>query len=256
MAAGNGKPLGTTALPTTVNGKPTGNGVLLSNTAYGKGGAFNPANGAPLGNTAPPTTVNGTSNPPASASNGGTPAATTPPGNGGSSQGVALNNYPPGLGGHGHDHDQRHGHDHGGVVIVSGYSPDAPAALPPPPDAPADAPADVAQQTRRYLRIQNATNEKITVYLQYQTLQDDGTWAWQHADQPVTYDFDPGEASFVSDAGWKINAVRARIWAVSESGKEFFHYRDKDWWLVPETDADGNHVYNADEMKWARMNFK
>ena len=133
---------------------------------------------------------------------------------------------------------------------------DAPSALPPPPDAPSDVPSDVVQQTRRYLRVQNATNERIRVYIQYQTLQDDGTWAWQHADEPLTYVFDPGEDSFVSDGGWKINAVRARIWAVGESGKAFLHYRDEDWWLVPETNADGNHFYNASEMKWARMVFK
>ena len=39
------------------------------------------------------------------------------------------------------------------------------------------------------------------------------------------------------------------MWAESAGGVRWDEYRNRDLWLVPETDAQGNHVYLASDME-------
>jgi len=52
----------------------------------------------------------------------------------------------------------------------------------------------------------------------------------------------------LTDARWRINACRVRIWAQSETGVRWNRYRDRDLWLVAELDESGEHSYLAAEM--------
>jgi hypothetical protein len=113
---------------------------------------------------------------------------------------------------------------------------------------------DEAQlQTRRFLKVVNDTGEKIELHVQYRTKTTDGDFAWFPAD-PVSsdrsgaYDLDPGEATFLSHYGQKVNANRIRIWAVSDSGREYNQLKHQDLWLVPENNGE-EHFYSAPEMQ-------
>src|SRR5207247_1856310 len=79
------------------------------------------------------------------------------------------------------------------------------------------------RQTRRLLRVINASKEKVTVYVQYLTQDEDGNWVWvpgePGSDEAVSYELEPGEAADLADDGWPINASKVRIWAQGESTK-------------------------------------
>jgi hypothetical protein len=120
---------------------------------------------------------------------------------------------------------------------------------------------DLPMQVSRYLRVLNETGDKLTVYVQYRTATDDGDWVWRPgtpgSDDAVAFVFEPGEiASLVLDEqGTTINGTRVRIWAVSQSGKEYFEHKDEDLWLVPETNAENEHLYYAADMQPFTMAF-
>jgi hypothetical protein len=113
----------------------------------------------------------------------------------------------------------------------------------------------------RYLLIGNASNEKVTVHVQYLTQDQNGNWVWlpgdpenpETAGQSVTYDLEPGQNGYAFDGEWQINACRVRIWAESESGTVWDTYKVNDFLLVAETDEEGIPSYVAPEMgtvKW------
>ena len=113
---------------------------------------------------------------------------------------------------------------------------------------------NVVAQTRRYLRIKNATNSNIKVYVQYRTLTESGDFEWCPADpdqseQAATYRFAPGEEGDLFHRDWRMNASRVRIWAVADHGQEWDQFKAEDLWLVPELDADGERIYYAGEME-------
>jgi hypothetical protein len=102
-------------------------------------------------------------------------------------------------------------------------------------------------QDTRFLRVHNATDGKLKVWVQYETKTDAGDWVWSPAapgdpDQALSFEVDPGATVDLQDGDWRVNARRARIWAQSETG-EWNRFRETDLWLVPETD----HVYEAPE---------
>jgi hypothetical protein len=109
-------------------------------------------------------------------------------------------------------------------------------------------PGDVAQ-TRRYLKLKNETGEKLTVWLRYRTLTTDSGWKWFPEGGPteLCYELDPGEETYLSHEGWKINADRVRVWARTAGGELMDEFKAQDLWLVPEKDAAGNHVFYAPE---------
>jgi hypothetical protein len=106
-------------------------------------------------------------------------------------------------------------------------------------------------QTQRYLRVKNDTGEKLTVHVQYRTITDRDQWAWvpadprQSADQVATFDVEPGADVPLSHDSAPIKGSRVRMWAASQSGKEWADARQKDLWLVPESDGKGSHYYLA-----------
>jgi hypothetical protein len=121
-------------------------------------------------------------------------------------------------------------------------------------DDPGGPTADVSAQTCRYLQVKNDTGAALTVYLQYKTQDDRGAWGWYPADptqsdQCVAYELAAGEETCLDDGGWTVNASRVRIWAGAAGGDQWLDYQDKDLWLVPEVDDDGEHRYYAAGME-------
>jgi hypothetical protein len=106
-------------------------------------------------------------------------------------------------------------------------------------------------QVQRYLRIKNDTGEKLTVYVQYRTLVDRDQWLWvpadprQSPDEVATFEVAAGSETFLGDGADRVKGSRVRMWAASEGGKQWTDAKQKDFWLVPETDAKGAHYYYA-----------
>jgi hypothetical protein len=118
-------------------------------------------------------------------------------------------------------------------------------------DGSAGAPA--VSQSQRLLKIRNDSGSKLTVYVQYRTYADDGTWAWypndpSQSDRAQACEIEPGAETYLSNAGTTICASRVRLWAVSNSGSQWLDAKDSDLWLVPEIDDAGYHAYLAPEM--------
>jgi hypothetical protein len=115
--------------------------------------------------------------------------------------------------------------------------------------------------TTRYFKLKNNTTEKLTVYLQYRTVNDEEAWLWLPGDpdaadaDALVFELEPGEETYLEDDEWTINASRVRFWAVSATGVEWNKYQSEDLWLVPEMDAEGTHVYTAKEMGTFRYVF-
>jgi hypothetical protein len=107
------------------------------------------------------------------------------------------------------------------------------------------------QMTRR-LRVANATNEKLTVYLQVKTQNDQDEWVWFPSqpgrDRVLAYELEPGQAADLMDGKWEVNGSRARLWAVG-ANQEYVAFRDKDLWLVPEMNDEGYHGYDAADIQ-------
>jgi hypothetical protein len=112
--------------------------------------------------------------------------------------------------------------------------------------------AQAVKQTLRYLCVRNATQETLTVYVQYRTLTDQNEYAWlpgdpKDATEAVAFTIPAGKTTYLTHDDFRINASRVRIWAKSENSN-WPAYKDKDLWLVPEQDERGEHFYVAAEM--------
>jgi hypothetical protein len=137
--------------------------------------------------------------------------------------------------------------------VPAGWHPVAyPAAYPLPAvemsDPPLAAPEEPEEvtQNRRYLKVKNDTGEKLTVWVRYRTQTVRDEWKWYPAgDEALCYELAPGQETYLSHEGWRVNASRVRIWAQTASGEQMDEYKDKDLWLVPEEDDDGEHTYLA-----------
>jgi hypothetical protein len=107
-------------------------------------------------------------------------------------------------------------------------------------------------QTSRYIRVANATKEKITLYLQVRTQNEEDDWLWYPAapgaDEALSFELAPGQAAQLSDGDWPINGNRVRLWAESKT-QQYLAFRDKDLWLVPEIDCEGYHDYQSPDVQ-------
>lgn len=149
------------------------------------------------------------------------------------------------------------------VVLNSTSAPvvDAPAATPASAEATENEETEESTtQFLRQLRVSNNSGEKVTVHLQYCTLNDDESEIWLPADpkestKDLSFTLEPGQTTVVKDEDTNIAANRVRFWVQGKSGtwKEF---RNQDLWLVPEKDADGDHSYEADDMETYTVSIK
>jgi len=105
----------------------------------------------------------------------------------------------------------------------------------------------------KYLRIENRTGEKLTVNVQFLALTDRNKWTWlpsnpSQSTRAHRYTYAPEEAATLEDSTGKVRASQVRIWARTESGKEFTKYKNQGYWLVGQ-DGDGQHRYYSTAMQ-------
>jgi hypothetical protein len=110
------------------------------------------------------------------------------------------------------------------------------------------------KQNRRYLMVKNDTPERVTVWVQYRTMNNQDGWSWYPADpdrsaQAARYTLEPGEETYLSHGDDYLTASRVRLWGQSAGGTEWHDYKESDLWLVDEEDQDGEHYYVAEEME-------
>jgi hypothetical protein len=109
-------------------------------------------------------------------------------------------------------------------------------------------------QSERLLKIRNDSGVKLTVFVQYRTQTDQGTWSWfpadpSQSDQALSFEIEAGAETYLDDAGFTIRGSRVRLWATSEAGGQWPDARNSDLWLVPEVDGTGTHTYPAPQME-------
>jgi hypothetical protein len=145
--------------------------------------------------------------------------------------------------------------DSSSSAVISSGGDVSPTADPAPPDVADPSPsekAETAVQAQRFLRVENATGERLTVCVQYRCLTEDGDWGWFPADpatstDAITVRLDPGQVMNIQDQGSDITASRVRIWGMTATRK-WLTYQGQDLWLVTEQDNQGRHRYFAPEM--------
>jgi len=96
-----------------------------------------------------------------------------------------------------------------------------------------------AKREERYLELENASGEKLTVWLHYQTFDEEQKLSWYptkpvDAEKALRYVLEPNTKVKLGDGANRIAAARARVWAESESGHKWLTYRDSDLRLKPE----------------------
>ncbi len=114
----------------------------------------------------------------------------------------------------------------------------------------AQAPAQLPWQTASHLLVKNATDSKVTVWVQYYAENDKGEQHWYpgtpgESSDALTFTLDPGQALVVKDQDWTVAASRVRVWARAASGWTWLGYKDQDMWLVPNQTRDGRRGYPA-----------
>jgi hypothetical protein len=113
----------------------------------------------------------------------------------------------------------------------------------------------------RFLRVANASDEEITVFVRYYMQDQDGDWNWypaapQEDVEPLTVTLEPGQASDITDSGWRVNASKVRVWATSASGKQWRKFRDANLTLVGTDDNSGERTYVAKETQMYSHTFR
>jgi hypothetical protein len=96
----------------------------------------------------------------------------------------------------------------------------------------------LAKREERYIKLENATGERLTVWLHYQSFDEKQEMAWfptrpVDPDSARRYILESGDAVYLSDHGVRVAAARARVWAESDSGHKWLAYRDRDLALKP-----------------------
>jgi hypothetical protein len=107
-------------------------------------------------------------------------------------------------------------------------------------------------QEQRFLKVTNGLGKPLTIWVQVYTRDDQGGGTWLPAApgrsaKALSYPLAAGQTTTLSLNGRKLAASKIRFW-VQWQGGEYSQYRNRDLWLVPEVDADGNHVYYAPKM--------
>ena len=111
-------------------------------------------------------------------------------------------------------------------------------------------PATVKQR-QRYFVVKNDTQESITAWVRYRSLDDEGRWHWYptgtgNSTEATRVVLRPGEEKSLTYEGEPIKASQVRLWASSADGGQWLDHKDKDLWLVDEVDAGGERCYYAD----------
>ena len=96
----------------------------------------------------------------------------------------------------------------------------------------------LAKREERYIKLENATGERLTVWLHYQSFDENQEMAWfptkpVDAEKARRYVVDPDASVYLSDHGVRVAAAKARVWAESEGGHKWLAYRDCDLALKP-----------------------
>lgn len=126
--------------------------------------------------------------------------------------------------------------------------------------------APVAGLDRRFLGIRNNTGLPLTVFVVYQTVDDEQRPVWRPGEPPdrgqpttsqvVRVRVSPGQWVVPEHGEEKILASRARVWAEAEGNRSWNAWRDRDFLLVPEKDDSGNHRYHADSYETKTLRFE
>jgi hypothetical protein len=96
-----------------------------------------------------------------------------------------------------------------------------------------------AKREERYLELENSTGERLTVWLHYQTFDEEQQLSWYptkpvDSEKALQYVLEPETKLKLSNGKNFIAAARARVWAESESGHKWLTYRDSDLRLKTE----------------------
>jgi cathepsin L len=104
-----------------------------------------------------------------------------------------------------------------------------------------DAPVVISDYKQRHLRIENATNEKLEVSLQWQTHRD-GDWTWipgtPKSRKTEAIELAAGETRNISDPThhpFPLEARKVRLKATSKSGTKWLSWMRKDLKIAPKT---------------------
>jgi hypothetical protein len=111
-----------------------------------------------------------------------------------------------------------------------------------------EAAASIAQSTR-FVRFTNGTDKKAKFFIHYETIDTEGKRLWLPPKEDgysyaASVEVGAGQSVDLKEGDWRVNAARARIWAVTED-REWARYKHIDLWLVPEVDERGEHSYRA-----------
>src|SRR5262249_54843360 len=96
----------------------------------------------------------------------------------------------------------------------------------------------LAKREERYIKLENATGERLRIWLHYQTFDEARKLAWfptkpVDPDKALRYVMEPNATVYLSEENQRIAAARARVWAESDSGHKWLAYRDRDLQLKP-----------------------
>jgi len=112
-----------------------------------------------------------------------------------------------------------------------------------------------------YFKVKNDTDGRMTIWVQYRTQSDDGTWAWYPADparseKAIKLTVGAGKSAYVYDGDWCVHAAKVRVWAEYAGGQPATEFKDNDLWLVNKRDDDGKRYYYARQMATYTLVFK
>lgn len=101
----------------------------------------------------------------------------------------------------------------------------------------------LSKREEQFLRLENATGERLTVWVHYNTLADKDAFEWLPTkpvdpEKALRYVVEPNATVYLADQGTRIAAARARLWAESDSGYKWLTYRDKDLKMKPAEKQD------------------
>ena len=99
----------------------------------------------------------------------------------------------------------------------------------------------------------NLTGERLHLVVKFRTTNEYDQWVWVPSDPQdqngLQFIFEPDEEGVLSYDDMPMAGNRCRILARTDSGRTWTTMWRDDFWLVPEVDAQGRHVYYADKVR-------